>query len=101
MLDDTLYYLRGFAKNNSYITYGRVVSFKIMGSPSPEILDFQPEEGYGGTHISITGKNFSSRLTGNKVTLGPYTAIINQASNTELFITLPDNVTISGPTHAS
>lgn len=96
LIDDTLYYMRAFAQNNSYITYGRVVSFKSMGSLSPEILDFQPKEGSSGTQITITGENFSSRLTGNEVTLGPYKAIINKASNKELIVTLPDNVNISG-----
>jgi N-acetylneuraminic acid mutarotase len=94
--DDTIYYVRAFARNNSYITYGRIVSFRSMGSLSPKILDFQPQTGTGGTQITITGENFSNRISGNKVTIGQHTANINEAMNNRLIVTLPDNVNSSG-----
>lgn len=96
LLPDTYYYVRAFAKNGSYTTYGRVVKFRSAGSLVPEILDFSPTMGAGGTVVTIIGKNFSSSITGNVVKFGRETAIITEASSDKLVVTLPYNLALAG-----
>ena len=96
LFPDTDYYVRAFARTSDYLTYGKEVSFRSRGSLPPEIFDFNPKEGTAGTRITITGINFSSCLSGNRVEIGRFTAIIEKASNDSLVIRLPDNLTTSG-----
>ncbi len=96
LLPDTIYYVRAFASNSGYTTYGRVVKFKSAGSLVPMILDFNPTEGAGGTVVTINGRNFSSSITGNVVKFGKATAIITEASSDKLVVSLPVNLSVAG-----
>ena len=96
LVPNTIYFVQAFARNGSYDTYGRVVSFKSKGSLTPVILGFEPKEGSAGTQVTITGKNFSESLSGNTVKFGRATAIVNEASNEHLLVTLPSDLNISG-----
>jgi N-acetylneuraminic acid mutarotase len=93
---DTVYYVRAFARNDNYITYGKEVSFRSIGSYPPEIFDFSPKEGAEGTRITILGNNFSNALDGNVVKFGKVYTTIIEASKEKLVVNLPGNISISG-----
>jgi N-acetylneuraminic acid mutarotase len=96
LVRDKVYYVRAFARNEKYVTYGKVVSFKSKGSSIPEIYDFDPKEGSGGTKVIITGKYFSADIHGNTVIFGKATARIDAASTDKLEVTLPEDLNVSG-----
>jgi N-acetylneuraminic acid mutarotase len=96
LLPDTIYYVRAFARNETYTTYGKVVTFRSTGSLAPEILDFNPKEGAEGTLVTINGKNFSGGISGNKVKFGKATAIVAEASFDKLTVSLPSDLKVSG-----
>ena len=96
LIPNMLYSVRAFAKNNSFTTYGKTVTFLSLGSTPPEILDFSPKTGSNNTEITIIGKNFSGGALGNFVHLGNVIAVIIEASAEKLIVKLPDNITVSG-----
>lgn len=96
LLSDTVYYVQAYAKNGSYTTYGKIVTFRSKGSLSPEIIDFSPKEGSDGTQVTINGRNFSPTLSGNIVKFGKATATVIEASNDRLVVTLPNELNVSG-----
>jgi hypothetical protein len=55
------YYVRAFIRNNNYITYGREVSFKSLGSDAPIIKNIFYKTGIHKDTILLSGENFSYR----------------------------------------
>jgi hypothetical protein len=93
---DKIYFVRAFAVNDKFITYGKSVSFRSLGSQAPVIQDFTPKEGTSGTQITITGANFSASLTGNIVKIGKVTAEVKEATANQITVVIPVNVNYSG-----
>lgn len=90
------YYVRAFARNEKYISYGLSIQFTTKGSLGPVILDFTPKQGSEGTQVIITGKNFSQTLAGNIVKFGKVYSIVTEASSEKLTVILPNNLNVSG-----
>ena len=90
------YYVRAFARNDKYISYGRSVPFVPIGGIGPFILDFTPKHGSDGTQVTITGRNFSNTLAGNVVKFGMVYSIVTEASSEKLIVKLPNNLNLSG-----
>jgi N-acetylneuraminic acid mutarotase len=95
-LAGSAYYVRAYARNNRYITYGKAVKFISKGSLAPVIIDFNPKEGSSSTQVTITGENFSGSLTGNIVKFGNVIAVILEASTDKLIVSLPSDLAVSG-----
>lgn len=64
--------------------------------PAPVIESIQPDKGYPGDTIIITGKNYSTTLTDNLVEFGQTDATIIAATSTQLKVIAPQNGT-TGP----
>lgn len=96
MFSDTSYYVKAFARNENYTTYGKIVTFQSKGSRAPVILDFFPKEGTNGSRITIKGKNFSSYLSGNSVRFGKAVPQIIDVSDESILVSLPDDLNVSG-----
>lgn len=74
----------------------------------PAIINFSPKSALIGSHINITGTNFSPLAASNIVYFGATRAIVSAASPTNLIVTLPAGaihapltVTVNGRTAAS
>ena len=86
--DNTVYYIRAYVKYGSYVFYGNEIDFKTKSYP-PKIIDFEPKFGSVGTHVEITGNNFSTIISENTVKFGEYTAEIESASKNVLLVKVP------------
>jgi hypothetical protein len=65
--------------------------FQIIAPlPVPEISGFAPVSGPPGSEVSISGQNFSARLTQNQVLLGKTPVVVRIASPVELRIIVPE-----------
>ncbi len=96
LVADSLYYVRAFARNSQFITYGQQVTFRSQGSMAPVILDFEPIQGSSNTQITITGDNFSADEENNVVMFGPVMAKVDSSKKDKLVVTLPPEVKVSG-----
>ena len=74
----------------------------------PNISSFSPTSGPVGTSIFITGQNFGTTAEANIVKIGSTTATITSASQTEIFIDVPEgastgaiSVTVDGKTNTA
>ena len=59
----------------------------------PEIRDFNPKRGYGGTLITVQGSGFAEPATANVVAIGGVVANVISGGPTELLIEAPSSVT--------
>ena len=57
--------------------------------PAPVIEALEPNKGAPGAHVVLRGKNFSSRLTGNVVTLSGRPVLLRAATPSALELTVP------------
>lgn len=64
-------------------------SFTVGTSPAPTITTFSPAIGPPGTAVTITGTNYNTTPTKNKVTFSPTYAVVGTASATSLSVTVP------------
>lgn len=72
-------------------------TFRVADAPqAPQIDSFTPAAGPPGTEVTITGRNFSPRVTENSVLLGNVTVPIRAASPFSLRVTIPPGAP-SGP----
>ncbi len=69
--ENQTYYVRAFAMNESFIWYGRQVSFFSLGSKAPIIYEVSPLSGTWGDTLTMKGKYFSFEGEENHVFLGP------------------------------
>jgi hypothetical protein len=68
--------------------------FRVTATPPPARIDaIEPSAGPPGTVVSLRGHNFSPRLTGNVVTLGPTSVLVRSATPNELSVTVPAGAT--------
>jgi N-acetylneuraminic acid mutarotase len=101
LISSKVYFVRAFARNKIYITYGKQVSFKSKGSLPPVIYDFFPKEGSGGTQVIITGNYFSGSVHASKVTFGNAEVRIDSAQIDKMVVTLPADIAVSGVVNIS
>ncbi len=64
-------------------------SFTVGTSPAPTITTVSPAIGPPGTVVTITGTNYNTTPTKNKVTFSPTYAVVSTASATSLSVTVP------------
>lgn len=64
-------------------------SFTVGTNPAPTITTFVPAIGPPGTAVTITGTNYNTTPTKNKVTFSPTYAVVSTASATSLSVTVP------------
>jgi N-acetylneuraminic acid mutarotase len=96
LLADSVYYVRAFARNEQFTTFGQEVSFRSQGCLAPVILDFEPKQGSSGTQVTITGDNFSAVKENLVVMFGPLEALVDSSAHDKIVITLPQEVAVSG-----
>ena len=70
-------------------TVSSFASFTVGASPAPTISNFSPTVGTAGTAVTITGTNYDTTPTKNKVTFSPAYAVVTTASATSLTATVP------------
>ena len=83
------YYVKAFAKNDDYITYGDVISFLSLGSKAPVITDFEPKTGIVGDTIYITGKYFTKNKFDLKLKFNDHEASIYVSSDSSMKARVP------------
>lgn len=67
-----------------------VFSCKKDNNPSAVVISsFTPASGPVGTTVTITGQNFSDKLTDNAVTFGSVAAVVSAATTTALTVAVP------------
>jgi YD repeat-containing protein len=64
-------------------------SLTIEASPVPTISNLSPSVGTAGTTVTITGTNYDTTPTKNKVTFSPTYSVVATASSTSLSTTVP------------
>ena len=65
--------------------------FRVTAPPPAPVIDaMEPAKGPPGTQVSLRGKYFSPRLTGNVVTFGGRPAIVRAATPQELRVIVPE-----------
>ena len=75
----------------------RGVEFRVTPpAPAPLIESIEPASGRPGSKVVLRGKNFSSRLAANVVTLGGRPAVVLAATPQTLEVSIPDGAS-SGP----
>lgn len=89
------YYFCAYARTQSLIIYGNIFKFASLGSEAPTITGFSPNEGAGGDTITITGYNFSNRISTNVVRFNMLTASILSNSDTLIRVTVPKSLSVS------
>jgi IPT/TIG domain len=89
------YYIRAYARTQSLIIYGNILKFTSLGGEAPKITGFSPGEGAWGDTITITGQNFSNRLSTNLVRFNMLTASIISNSDTLIRVTVPKTLSVS------
>ncbi len=71
--------------------------FRVTAAAAPpRVTAIAPTSGAPGTEVTITGENFSPRLSDNAVTIAGRTAVVRGATPTSLSVTVPEGAT-SGP----
>lgn len=83
------YFVKAFAKNGDYITYGNVTSFISLGSKAPVITGFEPETGIVGDTIYITGKYFTNHKYDLKLKFNDHDASIYASSDSSIKARIP------------
>jgi hypothetical protein len=83
------YYLRACVITDQYKIYGNEVSFVCLGSLAPEIYHFEPDSGFDGTEIVISGKNFGYQTSQNKVYIHDIESDIISATESQLIVKSP------------
>lgn len=73
------------------ITTNSEADFTVFDSP--EITNISPAYGLPGASVTITGKNFSSILSGNTVKFNTLAATLTAATSTSLTVTIPPGAT--------
>ena len=68
--ENRTYYVRAFARNESFTWYGREVSFFSLGSRAPVIYEVSPLSGTWGDTLTMKGRYFSYKGEENNVFLG-------------------------------
>ncbi len=58
--------------------------------PAPVIDGFEPTSGPPGSEVTVRGKNFSPRLTGNRVTIAGRPVVVKSATPVRLVLTVPE-----------
>lgn len=72
---------------------GNVVFAGFVFTSPPSIVSFNPDKGPVGQRIKITGSGFGSNAADNIVYFGGAKAVINSASPTSLYVTVPKGAT--------
>lgn len=86
---DETYFVKSFAKNDDYITYGNVTSFVSLGSKSPIITDFEPKAGLIGDSLIIYGKHFAKSKNDVKVEFNDNYAVILSTNDSVIITRVP------------
>ena len=60
---------------------------------SPTISDFNPQSGAPGIDVTITGTNFSATISDDDVEFNGVKAVLKNATNTTLTVTIPQGAT--------
>jgi hypothetical protein len=86
----------GATTGNVVVTVGGLasngVTFTVLQTP-PQITTLNPDAGQIGISIKIIGSNFSATANQNSVTFNGTSAIVTNASTTELTVTVPAGAT--------
>lgn len=90
----TEYYVRAFARNSNFVTYGKEVLFTSLGSVAPQILNFSPRTGNTADTLIIYGRNFSYTKSNNKVRFGELHAAVIKASQDTLVVLVPQTLNL-------
>ena len=86
------YYVRAYAKNSTYLTYGVNVVFTSLGGQPPLISDFTPKTGNWGDTLTIAGRNFSYLETHVKVNMDGVKSRVLKRTDTTVVCLVPNGV---------
>jgi hypothetical protein len=85
-----VFYVRAYYTNKKGTVYGSKLSFKPL---LLSIVTVQPSSGKAGDKITITGNNFSNKLTDNIIKFNNIEAKVVEASSTTLVVEVPNGIT--------
>lgn len=83
------YYVRAYAVDQNYISYGRSVEFTSIGNSPPVIIDFSPKLGTWGDTVAVFGNNLSPRGIDNTIRIGESVVNIISSNDSELKFIVP------------
>jgi hypothetical protein len=86
------YNVRAYVKTDKVIVYSNVRSFISGGCLPPIINEFYPDSGSIGRVVTIIGKNFSSKLTNNKIYFGLIQANVVKCNSDTLLVQCPNTL---------
>lgn len=89
---DETYFVAAFIATETYVTYGKVVSFTSKGSRVPAIKGFTPGVGTWGDTVGINGNYFSSLAKNNEVEFGDLAAKVLSSTDSTITCIVPDNI---------
>jgi len=89
---NTTYHVRAYIKLSETTIYGNEVTFRGLGSGSPQITSIHPEQGNVGDTVKIFGKYFSYFNVTNKVMFGETEVECIADSQDSLIVVVPLNL---------
>ncbi len=95
LIKDLTYSCQAYIRTDKSLVLGNVVHFVSQGSESPIITDFNPKDGFDGTVIKLTGKNFSRVPENNIILVHGMTAHVLSSSQDSITFIIPE-MTYSG-----
>lgn len=89
---DNTYFVKSYVTTSTYQVFGNVVAFVSKGSKPPIISRFSPTMGKSGDTVTLTGKNFSSTSSRNKVKFGTIESQVVFSNDSTIVCTVPQGI---------
>ena len=89
------YYVRAYAKNDTFLTYGVNVVFTSLGGRAPRIESITPNIGNSGDTITLKGSSFSFVETQVKVNMDGIKSRVLEATDSTIVCVVPNGVVTS------
>lgn len=83
------YSCKAYIVTTKNLVYGNKVSFKSLSSIPPQILDFNPKEGFDGDTVHLKGRYFSHIKEYNKVLVNNIQASIISSNDSTITFIMP------------
>lgn len=90
LMPDSTYYVRAYAVYPELTYYGKAISFKSLGSKTPEITAVDKDSAYFGDTLTISGLYFGLDASVLSVKVNTTTTKIVSSCDTNIIIKLPD-----------
>jgi hypothetical protein len=86
------YGVRAFVKTDKFVVYSNIRSFISEGCLPPVFTKIYPDSGSAGHVVTIVGKNFSSKISNNKLYFGTIRASVVKCNSDTILVQCPNTL---------